>query len=172
MDRAISIIVPVYNSEKYLKETIDSILNQTFENFELILINDGSTDHSGEICDEIAQKDKRIKVIHKKNEGICKTRNKGIEVAKGEYIMFADNDDIIEENMLQECYEMIKKHDADMLKFGRKTLYLNDENILKTDVKNYEFQILDGNKIKNNVLDLIYDKILVCVWDGIYKKII
>ena len=66
MDRAISIIVPVYNSEKYLKETIDSILNQTFENFELILINDGSTDHSGEICDEIAQKDKRIKVIHKK----------------------------------------------------------------------------------------------------------
>lgn len=170
MEKAISVIVPVYNSEKYLKKTIDSILNQTFENFELILINDGSTDHSGEICDEIAQKDKRIKVIHKKNEGICKTRNKGIEVAKGEYIMFADNDDIIEKNMLQECYEMIKENDADMLKFGRKTLYLNDENILKTDVKNYEFQIMDENKIKNNVLNLIYDKILVCVWDGIYKR--
>ena len=79
MEKAISVIVPVYNSEKYLKKTIDSILNQTFENFELILINDGSTDHSGEICDEIAQKDKRIKVIHKKMKEFVKQEIKELK---------------------------------------------------------------------------------------------
>ncbi|HBK7124119.1 glycosyltransferase, partial [Enterococcus faecium] len=84
----ISIIVPVYNVEKYLKKCVDSILGQTFTDFELLLIDDGSTDNSGSICDELAKTDNRIKVIHKENGGLSDARNIGIEVAKGDFIGF------------------------------------------------------------------------------------
>lgn len=99
----ISIIVPVYKVEKYINECIDSILAQTFKDFELILIDDGSPDRSGEICDEYAGKDKRIKVIHKKNEGVSIARNTGIELAKGKWIYFVDSDDWIESDLL-DCF--------------------------------------------------------------------
>ena len=97
----ISIIIPVYNVEKYLAKCIDSILNQAFTDWELILIDDGSVDQSGKICDEYACKDNRIKVTHKKNEGVSKARNTGITLAKGEYICFIDSDDWIDVNYLQ-----------------------------------------------------------------------
>ncbi|EMF0473665.1 glycosyltransferase family 2 protein, partial [Enterococcus faecium] len=87
----ISIIVPVYNVEKYLKKCVDSILGQTFTDFELLLIDDGSTDNSGSICDELAKTDNRIKVIHKENGGLSDARNIGIEVAKGDFIGFIDS---------------------------------------------------------------------------------
>ena len=93
----ISIIVPVYNVEKYLKRCVDSILNQTFTDFELILVDDGSTDNSGKICDEYSEKDCRIKVIHKKNGGVSRERNVGLENAIGEYVMFCDADDFVDE---------------------------------------------------------------------------
>ena len=93
-DVKISVIVPVYNSEEYLPDTAASILNQSFEEFELILVDDGSKDRSGKICDELAQKDKRVKVIHKQNGGICSARNCALKLAKGEYIAFCDNDDM------------------------------------------------------------------------------
>ena len=93
-DIKISIIVPVYNSEKYLPETAQSILKQSFSDFELILVDDGSKDGSGKICDQLAAKDTRIKVIHKTNGGICSARNAGLKEAAGEYIAFCDNDDI------------------------------------------------------------------------------
>lgn len=96
----ISIIVPVFNVEKYLARCIESIIKQTFKDWELILINDGSKDNSGKICDEYATKDNRIKVIHKKNEGVSKARNTGIALAKGEYICFIDSDDWIEATYL------------------------------------------------------------------------
>ncbi len=98
----ISVIVPVYNVEKYLSRCIDSILNQTFSDFELILVDDGSPDQSGKICDEYALKDSRVKVIHKKNGGVSAARNTGIDEAVGEYIMFVDSDDYIDENMLSD----------------------------------------------------------------------
>ncbi|MDV4357675.1 glycosyltransferase, partial [Enterococcus faecium] len=94
----ISIIVPVYNVEKYLKKCVDSILGQTFTDFELLLIDDGSTDNSGSICDELAKTDNRIKVIHKENGGLSDARNIGIEVAKGDFIGFIDSDDYIDED--------------------------------------------------------------------------
>ena len=84
----VSIIMPVYNSEKFLKKAVDSVLNQKFEDFELILVDDGSPDASGSICDEFAEKDSRVKVIHKKNGGICSARNAGLKIAKGEYVGF------------------------------------------------------------------------------------
>lgn len=91
----LSVIVPVYNVEKYLTRCIDSILNQTFSNFELILIDDGSPDRCGEICDTYVQKDARIVVIHKENGGVSSARNKGLDIAKGKYLTFVDSDDDI-----------------------------------------------------------------------------
>ena len=102
----ISIIVPVYNIELYVKECIESILRQTFKNFELILVDDGSTDQSGKICDEYALKDTRIIVIHQKNQGLSQARNTGIDIAKGKYIGFVDGDDWIHEEMFLELYNL------------------------------------------------------------------
>lgn len=107
----ITIIIPVYNVEKYLAKCIDSILNQTFTDWELILIDDGSKDKSGKICDESSYKDKRIKVIHKTNEGVSKARNKGIELAKGEYICFIDSDDWIEPTYLKDFRTQEQQYD-------------------------------------------------------------
>lgn len=98
----VSIIVPVYNTEQYLSRCIDSILAQTFDDFELILVNDGSTDNSGKICEEYAQKDNRIKVIHKENGGVSSARNLGLDEAKGEWITFIDSDDYISDTYLSD----------------------------------------------------------------------
>ena len=95
----VSIIVPVYKVEKYLRKCIDSIINQTLKDIEIILVDDGSPDNCGKICDEYAAKDTRIKVIHKENGGLSSARNAGMEVAEGEYIGFVDSDDWIESDM-------------------------------------------------------------------------
>lgn len=105
----ISIVVPVYNSEKYLTRCIDSILTQTFSDFELILINDGSKDKSGVICEDYASKDNRIKAIHAENGGVSKARNLGISIAVGDYLMFCDSDDYVESNWCSSHYEYIAK---------------------------------------------------------------
>ena len=103
----ISIIVPVYNVEKYLPRCIDSILNQTFSDFELILVDDGSPDRCGHICDEYAAKDERICVIHKRNGGVSSARNAALDIVQGEYVMFCDSDDYVEPDWLQVMYEAI-----------------------------------------------------------------
>lgn len=100
----ISIIVPVYNAEKYLHRCIDSILAQTFSDFELLLINDGSKDNSGEICDEYAAKDSRVRVLHKENGGVSSARNRGLDNAKGEWIAFCDSDDWVKDCYLENLY--------------------------------------------------------------------
>jgi glycosyltransferase involved in cell wall biosynthesis len=104
----ISIIVPVFNVEKYINRCIDSILAQSFSDFELILINDGSTDKSGSICEYFAKEDNRIKVIHINNGGVSNARNTGITFAQGDYLMFCDSDDYVEINWCSELYESIK----------------------------------------------------------------
>ena len=110
----ISIIVPIYNVEKYLDKCVSSILNQTFTDFELLLVDDGSPDRCGEMCDEYAKKDSRVKVIHRKNGGLSAARNSGIDAACGKYIGFIDSDDYIEENMYEHLYDVITKYDADI----------------------------------------------------------
>ena len=112
--KKISVIVPVYNVEKYLDKCIESILNQTFKNLEIILLDDGSTDNSGKMCDEYAKKDSRIKVVHKENGGISDTRNKGIDVSTGEYIGFVDSDDYISEDMFETMYNLSERYGADI----------------------------------------------------------
>ncbi len=110
----ISIIVPVYNTEKYLSCCISNILDQTFCDFELILVNDGSTDSSGKICDEFAVTDNRIRVIHKQNGGASDARNCGIDAAQGEWIMFFDSDDCFEPDIVQKLYDAVQRENADM----------------------------------------------------------
>ncbi|MGL4652161.1 glycosyltransferase family 2 protein [Cetobacterium sp.] len=118
MKPKISIIVPIYNVENYLEKCIDSILNQTFKDFELILVDDGSPDRCGEICDEYTKKDKRIVVIHKKNGGLSSARNAGLDIAKGEYIGFIDSDDWIEKEMYEVLYNSCIENKSDISVIG------------------------------------------------------
>jgi len=98
----ISVIVSIYNVEKYVEKSIQSIRNQTYENLEIILVNDGATDQSGNICDKYAKEDSRIQVLHKENGGLSSARNAGIAIATGEYIAFVDGDDWIDTNMYED----------------------------------------------------------------------
>ncbi len=134
MDPKISIIVPVFNVERFIHDCIDSILTQSYKDFELILVNDGSTDRSGDICDEYSNKDGRIVVIHKENGGQSSARNKGIEIAKGKYIGFIDSDDWVHSDMYKILYDKAIEKDADITacnileyqKDSSKRLFCND----------------------------------------------
>lgn len=113
-----TVIVPIYKVEKYLKRCIDSILSQTFSDFELILVDDGSPDRCPEICDAYAEKDNRIRVIHKENGGLVSARQAGARVAEGEYVFNVDSDDAITEDALQSAYDIIRETQADMVSFS------------------------------------------------------
>lgn len=115
MKDLISVIVPIYNVKPYLTDCIDSILKQTYDNLEIILVDDGSTDGSSDLCEEYKKKDERIKVIHQKNSGLTVTRRAGVNLAQGKYIGFVDGDDWIEPNMYQVLYEYIRKEDVDIV---------------------------------------------------------
>ncbi len=111
----VSIIVPVYNVEKYLRRCIDSILRQTLTDIEVILVDDGSFDSSGKICEEYARKDSRLRVIHQKNAGVAVARNTGLDIASGDYIAFVDSDDYIEPNMYQSMMQVANQYDCDVV---------------------------------------------------------
>lgn len=115
MKPLISVIVPVYNVEEYLPKCLDSIINQTYKNLEIIVVNDGSTDNSGKICDEYAAKNKRIKIIHKTNGGVVKARIEGFNNSTADYIMFVDSDDYIGERTLEIMYETLHTYDVDLV---------------------------------------------------------
>ena len=120
MSIKVSVVMPVYNAEKYLAKSIESLLSQSLKEIELILVNDGSKDNSLAICEEYAKKDSRITVINKKNEGACIARNTGIDIAKGKYIQLADADDYIDNNMLEEQYNLAEKTNAEVVMCGMK----------------------------------------------------
>ncbi len=123
MIELISVIVPVYNVEKYLARCIDSILVQTYKNIEILLIDDGALDNSGNICDEYEKKDMRVKVIHKKNGGLSDARNCGIENATGDFLSFIDSDDWIEPEFLETLYNSLKENNADISVVGINKFY-------------------------------------------------
>lgn len=111
----ISVIVPVYKAEKYLNECVESVLKQTFKDFELILVDDGSPDSSGKICDKYAIRDNRVQVIHQKNSGVAVARNSGLEIARGEYVIFMDSDDYIDSDMYESMIKITEKYNCDLV---------------------------------------------------------
>lgn len=150
----ISIIVPVYNVEQYVGECIESILSQSFNNIELILINDGSKDNSGSICDEYTKKDNRIKVIHKKNEGVSIARNIGIKNASGKYIAFVDSDDIVGKEIYTTMLQAIEESDSDLVMCRYEKVYSNRNNELA--IEPLREGLYDKEQIFNNlILDMI-----------------
>ena len=119
----VSVIIPVYKVEKYIHKCIDSVLNQTFRDIQVILVDDGSPDNCGHICDEYSKADKRVSVVHKENGGLSDARNAGMKYAEGNYILFVDSDDYIEHDMIEYMYSRIKDSDADMATCGIYEVY-------------------------------------------------
>ena len=165
----ISIIVPVYNVDQYLENCIESILNQTFKDYELILIDDGSTDKSGEICDKYEKKDNRIKVIHKYNGGLSSARNAGLDLACGKYIGFVDSDDSIHPRMYETLYSLIKKYKADISCCNYKKIYnWNDCRTEKQCIE--EVKVMDNIQAIRSLLDSDIGVQLVIAWNKLYKR--
>ncbi len=160
----ISIIVPVYNVELYLEKCVESLLNQTYENIEIILIDDGSNDNCGKICDELQLKDKRIKVIHQKNAGVSKARNVGLEIATGKYITFVDSDDFVDKDYLQILYSNLVTFGAD-LSICSFTKLTKKNNHLK---KNYNKYYIDSADAIKGIFD--DNSINGYIWCKLYKK--
>lgn len=141
MKPLVSIIVPVYNVEKYIHGCITSILTQTYENLQVILVDDGTPDNSGKICDEFAEKDKRVLVIHKENGGLSSARNAGLDVAYGEYVMFIDSDDYIVDNAVEILVEACERYNTDFVQFD--TIHTTEPKYIKQHAsEDYNIEII------------------------------
>lgn len=123
----VSIVVPIYNVEQYLEKCVESICRQTYENLEIILVNDGSPDHCGQMCEEYAKKDNRIKVIHKKNGGLSDARNSGVKLATGKYLLFVDSDDYIAKDLVEKTAAIAEKNNCDMVLYDY--YYVEPDNV-------------------------------------------
>lgn len=167
----ISVIMPVYNGEKFIENTVNMILNQSMKDFELILVNDGSLDQSALICDEIAKKDLRIKVIHQKNQGICGARNTGLKNATGEYIAFADQDDDCLPGWLEDNYKVAKKYSADLVKSGRIAETVDEKGtVIKKDIRELEKRFYNRQEVIENFYALRDKNVFSPVWDGLFRN--
>ena len=167
MLKKISIIMPVYNTGEYLHKCIQSILMQNLKEFELIIVNDGSTDNSGNICNEYAKSDSRVKVIHKKNEGVSIARNVGVEMATGEYIGFIDSDDWIEPDMYCDMYKLAATNDADIVICDAVTKYSDNS---KEEIDTIGLLSTDCSLTKNDVSPELLTLIAGAAWRCVYKN--
>ncbi|MBQ6907027.1 MAG: glycosyltransferase, partial [Clostridia bacterium] len=164
LDKKLSVIIPVYNVEKFLSATINSVVSQTYKNTEIILVNDGSTDKSLEICRKFEKTDSRIKVVDKQNEGVSSARNAGINASTGEYIAFVDSDDIVLPNIYESMILKIEKTNAQIA-----ICNIYDVLILKNGSE--EVGLIDHNMSDNTVFEKeqIYNK-MILPWMGIGEK--
>lgn len=165
----ISVIIPIYNVEKYLSRCLDSVINQTFSNLEILLINDGSTDSSGFICDEYAKNDSRIVVIHQENKGPSHARNKGLDKAKGEYISFIDPDDFISLNFFEILLNQLNETDSDICICNFQS-FSNTIQIKSSDLINTYKKVYNGSTF---ITEFKYTKDTVryvVLWNKLYKK--
>ena len=168
MSDLISVIVPVYNVEDYLDRCINSIINQTYNNLEIILVDDGSTDSSGKMCDDYALKDDRIKVLHKENGGVSSARNAGLDIASGDYIGFVDSDDYIACDMYETLFENAIINDADISMCQIQKQYLNGNYSHPVEHENCmldKYEIMSGFFEEGFIKDIMYS-----VYDKIYKQ--
>lgn len=161
----VSVVIPVYNVEMYLDRCVESVINQTYENLEIILVDDGSLDRCPMICDGWKEKDKRIIVVHKKNGGLSDARNNGIDIATGDYIAFVDSDDFIELNMIERMINAIIINDADIATCGR---FIYDGEIKSRPQSFQESKLLSGEEA---IANLFRGKLIEeAAWDKLYKK--
>ena len=165
MNDLISVIVPVYKVEEWLDQCVESIVNQSYKNLEIILVDDGSPDNCPQMCDEWAKKDDRIRVVHKENGGLSTARNAGLDICSGDYISFIDSDDYIHKDMYINMLEDLKRTDSDIVKCGR---YIDSDGMIS------EKRIIGSAKEYNHdeILDcFFYHKDDFCsgVWDKLYK---
>ena len=161
----ISIIVPVYNVEQYLEKCVDSIINQTYKNLEIILVDDGATDSSSKLCDKLAKIDNRIKVYHKENGGLSDARNYGVERATGDYIGFVDSDDYIDAEMYEKLYEAIKKENVDVAECNLKIIYPEREELFTE--QNY-YNVCTKQEYLEEYLKI--EKIFGSVWTKLISR--
>lgn len=161
----ISIIVPVYKVEKYLHTCVDSILKQTYENLEIILVDDGSPDNCGSLCDSYAAQDPRIRVIHKPNGGLSDARNAGLEIATGEYVGFIDSDDYIAPDMYRVLYDAITKHHADVAVCSSQNVCESETKIFPVSQGNV--RVYTGNE---SSYALFTGAITHFAWNKLYKR--
>lgn len=176
---AVSLIVPVYNVSQYLRRCVDTLTHQTLENIQIILVNDGSTDDSGQICDELVKSDSRIQVIHKKNGGLSSARNCGFEIAKGEYIGFVDSDDYVNTEMFATMYSYAKKYNADYVRCNH--LEVDEDGNDSGTTPDYCLQegLYEDDSLREKLLFPMLGKkaeegkeghIGISVWRAIYRK--
>ena len=161
-DILVSIIVPIYNVEKYISQCIESIIDQTYKNIEIVLINDGSLDKSGIIADEYAQKDTRIKVVHKENQGVSIARNVGIERAKGDYICFADADDVLMPDYVEYLLDMAVNNDADIA--------LTKEMYTTFHPEQSDYDLKEIYSAEETTIDILSYNIPIGVYCKMFKK--
>lgn len=163
----ISIIVPVYKVEKYLSLCINSIINQTYKNLEILLIDDGSPDNCGKICEEFAKMDNRISVIHKENGGLSDARNVGLDNCKGDYIAFVDSDDEINEKYIEKLYKLISSGNYQVAQIGTQFIDEKDKKVHGGFVYGSGISVLKKDKFIRN---LLLGKISWAVWCNLYVK--
>ena len=156
----VSIIVPVYNVKSYVGECVESLCRQTYTNLEILLVDDGSTDGSGEVCDEYAGRDERIRVIHQANRGLSGARNMGLDDARGEYIAFVDSDDLVSRNYVETLYELLMKYEADIAACA----YIKGTTEQLTDIRE---KVLSLDNVKEICMPSVK---LLKQWHGKYKQ--
>lgn len=159
----VSVIIPVYNVEAYLKQCLDSVINQTLKDIEIILVDDESPDNCPKICDDYAKKDKRIKVIHQKNRGLGGARNAGLDVALGEYVLFLDSDDWISEDCCEQMYRVALKFGTEIVLSGE-TLYFENENKYSQGYRKYSEHYSEEITHKN------YISCFTPAWGRLYNR--
>lgn len=173
-----SIIIPVYNSENYIGKALDSLLNQNFEGYEIILVNDGSTDRSRKICEQYEKNYANVLLFNEKNGGLCSARNKGIEVASGRYIMFMDNDDEFQKDSLNIIWNSISKLRCDILRFNRTRIQVFDNGKRKIDIYGCKNIVNVGDRPKYVTREELFKNYrsyrksgcFAGIWNGVYKK--
>ncbi|MEG0687794.1 MAG: glycosyltransferase family 2 protein [Hungatella sp.] len=168
----VSVVVPIYNVEKYLRRCIDSIVNQTYKNLDIILVDDGSPDSCGKICDEYQEKFNNIRVIHQENQGLSCARNRGLSVASGSYITFIDSDDWIATDMIESLLQLADKHQAEVAVAGFYNVY--DTGKMVRNSKHTEIQILTNKEalecylFSNCLTPCVCGKLWkTCIWEGV-----
>ena len=172
MEQKVSVIVPIYKVEPYLRRAVDSILHQTYHNLEIILVDDGSPDQCGKICDDYAKEDNRISVIHKENGGLSDARNAGLDAAGGKYIVFVDSDDFIAEDYIDTLMQCLKKYDADvaMCSYAVTDSVGYDDSIFKA-AQDDTVEVCDRRELLNNLYDANHKDAtyFIVSWNKIYK---